>query len=371
MKIAIVNPKFGALGGASIVMRDMVHALAADAANSITVFAREWRGDIPAAVRFEKLNPFYVGSLMRAWTFERAARRIDRCAFDLVLSDQKIAGIDVYFAGGGVHVEWTERKLRDAPWWRKLFERIEPRNRYWQRAEQRLFQSDALRAVVCVSETVRRDVLRHFALPPERVHVVYNGIDLLRFDPAFRAGQRERLRDGMGLGDKLVLLFIGSGMRNKGILATLDAAARCGLDFELLVVGKDKHLALFRAAAQALGIAQRCRFVGPQADVLPYYAVADIFVLPSHFETFGLVYLEALAMGVPVLVSKAAGAAELIEDGRHGYRIDPDNVDDIVAKMQRLSRTAPLMAADCIALAQRFSREAMAERLAGVLSRIA
>jgi UDP-glucose:(heptosyl)LPS alpha-1,3-glucosyltransferase len=174
----------------------------------------------------------------------------------------------------------------------------------------------------------------------------------------------------MSLGDKTVLLFVGGGMRNKGIYETLAAASRCGLDFALLVVGKDKQLADFRRAAQALGIAQHCRFVGAQPDVLPYYAVADIFVLPSHFETFGLVYLEALAMGVPVLVSKSAGAAELVEDGRHGYRIDPDNVDDIVAKLQRLSREAAALEADCIALAQRFPREAMTERLAQVLARL-
>jgi UDP-glucose:(heptosyl)LPS alpha-1,3-glucosyltransferase len=370
LKIAVVHPKFGALGGGSVAMRDLVECLAKDPTHQVTVFARDWHGEIPAGVRFEKLNPPYLGSVMRDWTFERAIRRITRSAFDLVVSDQKIAGIDVYIAGGGVHIEWADRKLRAMPWWRRLLGRLAPQHLYTLRAERRLFESKALRAVVCVSQTVRRDVLRHFALPQERVHVVYNGIDLVRFAYRFRTLHRGRLRNEMGLGDKTVLLFVGGGMRNKGIFETLAAASRCGLDFELLVVGKDKRLDAFRGAAETMGISQRCRFVGPQPDVLPFYAVADIFVLPSHFETFGLVYLEALAMGIPILVSKAAGAAELIEEGRHGYRIDPNDVDDIAAKLRRLSPVAAAMAADCIALAQQYPREAMAEQLAVVLSRL-
>ena len=371
MRIAVVHPKFGAHGGGSVVMRDMVDCLANDDSNHVTVFAREWLGEVPVAVRLEKLNPLYLGSTLRDWTFERAVRRIPRADFDLVVSDQKIAGIDVYIAGGGVHIEWANRKLHAAPWWRRLLGRMQPHHLFTMNAEQRLFRAETLRAVVCVSQTVRRDVLHHFPVPPEVVHVVYNGIDLVRFDHRFRTAHRSRLREQMGLGHRTVLLFIGGGMRNKGIHATLAAAARCGLDFELIVVGKDKHLDSFKGAAQALGIGQRCRFVGPQADVLPYYAVADIFVLPSFFETFGLVYLEALAMGVPVLASKKAGAAELIEDGRHGYRIDPDDVDDIVARLQQVGHSGPAMAGDCIALARHFSREAMAAQLTDVLARLA
>jgi UDP-glucose:(heptosyl)LPS alpha-1,3-glucosyltransferase len=375
LKIAIVHPKFGALGGGAVAMRDVVDGLVSNAANRVTVFARWWQGEAAQHVRVVLLNPPYFGSLLRDWTFERAVRKrvIDRPRgeFDLVVSDQKIAGIDVYIAGGGVHIEWTRRKLAGRPWWHRVMGRIQPQHLYTALCERRVFGSPELRAVVCVSELVKRDVLRHFDVPPERVHVVYNGIDLERFDHSFKATHRQRLRGEMQLADKTVLLFIGGGMRNKGIVETLQAASKCGLDFELLVVGKDKHLHHFREIAERLGIAKRCRFLGAQSDVRPYYAVADIFVLPSHFETFGLVYLESLAMGVPVLVSQNAGASELIEDGRHGYRIDPNNVDDIAAKLQRLARSAAAMEADCVALARDNSRVAMAQRLQVVLAGIA
>jgi UDP-glucose:(heptosyl)LPS alpha-1,3-glucosyltransferase len=354
----------------SAVMRDVVACLAQNPAHHVTVFTCAWRGGIPVGVRFEPLNPPYLGLVVPDWTFERAFRRIPRATFDPVASDQRIAGVGVYVAGDGVHIQWAGRKLRAAPGWRALLGRLAPQQLYRLRAEKRLFESDALRAVVHVSQTVRRNVLRHFALAPERVHVLYTGIDLIRFDHRFGTQQRARLRDEMGLSGKTVLLFVGGGMRTKGICKTLAAAARCGLDFELLIVGKDKHVAACRAAAETLGIAPRCRFLGPQPDVLPFYAVADIFVLPSHFETFGLVYLEALAMGIPVLISKAAGAAELIEDGRHGNRIDPGDVHDIVAKLLRLNPIAATMSPDCIALAQRFPTEAMTAQLAAVLARL-
>jgi UDP-glucose:(heptosyl)LPS alpha-1,3-glucosyltransferase len=380
LKIAIVHPRFGALGGGSVAMRDVVEGLMLTstnhAANQVTVFTRSWQGDIPSGLRVVVLDPPYFGSLMRDWTFARAvASRViapnARCEFDLIVSDQKIAGIDVYIAGGGVHIEWADRKLAGRSWWRRLLGRVEPQHLYISMAERRMFASSKLRAVVCVSQIVKRDVLRHFAVPAEQAHVVYNGVDLSRFDHAYRVGNRHALRNDMQLADKIVMLFIGGGMRNKGIVETLQAASKCRLDFELIVVGKDKHLNEFHSTAKSLGIEQRCRFIGAQADVRPYYAVADMFVLPSHFETFGLVYLEALAMGVPVLVSQNAGASELIEEGRHGYRIDPRNVDDIAAKMQRLSSSAATMELDCVALARRNSRGAMAQQLQSVLDTVA
>ncbi len=368
LKIAIAHPRLGALGGGSIAMRDLVECLAADPANEVTVLARSWEGTIPATVRFERTDPPYLGALLRDAGFARAVWRRTRSGFDLVLSDQKIPGIDVYIAGGGVHREWVRRRHAAWPAWRRLWDRFRPYQRFLLAAEEATLRSPRLRAVVCVSATVRQDFVRHFRLPADLLHVVYNGIDLARFDPAYRGDHRTRLRAGMGVGDRFVLLFVGGGMANKGIVTVLQAMARCGPESVLLVVGKDRRLSSFRRLARQLGIESRCSFVGPQADVRPYYAAADAFVLPSRYETFGLVYLEALAMGVPVLVSRVAGAAEIVQDGRHGYRIDPGDPDDLSARMRELAPRAAAMAADCIALAARFPREATARRISQLLS---
>ncbi|MCU0774531.1 MAG: glycosyltransferase family 4 protein [Ideonella sp.] len=366
MHVAVIHPKYTPFGGGARMIDEIVRALAARGAR-VTMLVREWSGARPEGVEVQVVDPFHLGSTWRDWSFERAMTSERLSGFDLVVSDQKIPGIDVYIAGGGCHREFVATRQRRSSVLQRMAMALNAHTRYTAQAESRLFASGTLKAVICVSGRVRDDLERWYGVDPARLHVVYNGIDLSRFDPVWRDENRQRLRREHGIGDRLTFAFIGGGWENKGLEPVLRALARSGLDFVLFVVGKDRRQARFTRLAQRLGIAGRCRFVGPQVDVRPWYAMADATVLASFFETFGLVGLESLAMGVPVVVSRHAGVAELIEDGVHGWRVEPDDVEDVARGLQAAAHAdRARLAPPCRALAERHQSTAMLHDLAAV-----
>lgn len=368
MHVAVIHPRYTPFGGGARMIDEIVRALAARGAR-ITMLVREWSGARPEGVEVQVVDPFHLGATWRDWSFERAMTPERLAGFDLVVSDQKIPGIDVYIAGGGCHREFVATRQRRSSVLQRLAIALNAHTRYTARAESRLFASDRLKAVICVSRRVRDDLQRWYGMDPARLHVVYNGIDLSRIDPAWRDEHRPRLRREHGLGDRFTLAFVGGGWENKGLEPVLRALARSGLDFVLMVVGKDRRQPRFERLARQLGIAGRCRFVGPQVDVRPWYAMADATVLASFFETFGLVGLESLAMGVPVVVSRHAGVAELIEDGVHGWRVEPGDVEDLARGLQAAAHAdRARLAGACRALAQTQTSAVMLDDLRDVFA---
>jgi UDP-glucose:(heptosyl)LPS alpha-1,3-glucosyltransferase len=365
MHVAVIHPRYTPFGGGARMIDDIVRLLAARGAR-VTMLVREWSGTRPDGVQIRTVAPFHIGSTWRDWSFERAMTRERLAEFDLVVSDQKIPGIDVYIAGGGCHREFVATRRRRASALQRLAIDLNLHTRYTALAESRLFASPRLQAVICVSNRVSCDLQRWYGLPAARLPVIHNGIDLARFDPAWRDEHRARLRHEQSLGDRLTLAFVGGGWDNKGLDTALQALARSRLDAVLFVVGKDRRRARYERLAADLGLGERVRFVGPQPDVRPFYAMADATVLASHFETFGLVCLESMAMGVPVLVSRHAGVAELIVDGVHGWRFEPGDPAELAQGLQRLAIDPARLGPACRALAAEHSGEAMLHAMQAV-----
>jgi UDP-glucose:(heptosyl)LPS alpha-1,3-glucosyltransferase len=154
---------------------------------------------------------------------------------------------------------------------------------------------------------------------------VYPGVDLARFAPDPAA--RDALRSELGLdGDLPLLAFLGSDYRRKGLSTLLAALARIP-EAHALVIGAERpeRLAVFRDEASRAGIGTRVHWLGVQPDPQRPLAAADLLVFPTHFDAFGSAVLEALACGVPVLVSGNAGAAELVTPGETGAVLDPSD----------------------------------------------
>ncbi len=159
------------------------------------------------------------------------------------------------------------------------------------------------------------------------VAVIYNGIDTVQFSAPARLALRQGARYRRNFADKeFVLLLIGNDWRVKGLPTILAAmAATRDLPLRLIVVGSDVATS-FQADAQQLGIADRCRWESPRADVIDFYATADVYVSPSLEDSFGLPVAEAMACGLPVITSKFAGVSELIQNDRDGLILpDPSN----------------------------------------------
>jgi D-inositol-3-phosphate glycosyltransferase len=194
--------------------------------------------------------------------------------------------------------------------------------------------------LVAASHVERTHLVQRYGADPARVAVVPCGVDTALFRP----GSGEEARAALGLDGSPLVLSVGRIAPIKGLDTLLDAVARLrdrGHPLRLLVVGGDAdeplngHEAALRRQVDRLGLGARVRFVGaqPQETLRAYYQAADITVLPSYYESFGMVALEAMACASPVIASRVGGLATTVLDGVTGFLV-PDG--DAAALATRL-----------------------------------
>ena len=218
------------------------------------------------------------------------------------------------------------------------------------------------------------ELVRLYGANPERVHVVAPGIDLATFQPLDRADARRKI----GYGPGGVLLFVGRLERLKGVDVAIRALAllrdRAHEDLRLIVLGEDvrdgdeSEKERLKVVASAAGVRDRVDFLGSVAHhELPYfYAAADVCVMPSYSESFGLVALEAQACGCPVVASGVSGLRSVVRDEVSGYLIDDHDPALYAERIGRLladPELAQQMGRRGRLLAQRFSWTRTADRL--------
>ncbi|WP_285814605.1 glycosyltransferase family 4 protein [Microbacterium sp. Marseille-Q6648] len=184
-------------------------------------------------------------------------------------------------------------------------------------------------AVVTLSAEETRRLTETYGRVAAPVTVIPNGVDLDRFRPP-TAEERARARAGLGVDDETdVVVFIGHEFDRKGLPLVLDALADPGLtDVELVVIGgAPDEVRHGERLATHRGVASRVRFLGIRPDPAPLLWAADAFALPSAYESSGLVFLEALAAGLPVVASRVGVAPERIVDGRNGQLVERTGPD--------------------------------------------
>ncbi|HVC11114.1 MAG TPA: glycosyltransferase family 4 protein [Burkholderiales bacterium] len=366
MRIALIRQRYNPYGGAERIVASALPALER-AGVDVTLIARSWDGW--GARQVLKVDPFYVGRLWRDWSFARAARAAwRRRGFDLAQSHERIPGCDVYRVGDGVHARWLEIRRAHGSLAERLGIWANPYHRYVCAAEKAMFEHPRLRAVICISRMVRDEVLARFRIAPEKLHVIYNGVDLERFSPRARQALRAEARAALGAQPRdTVFLFVGSGFRRKGVDTAIRALAQAGeKGLKLAVAGRDREAARFEALVRELGVADRVQFLGGREDVRPLYAAADCFMLPTRYDPFGTTALEALAMGLPVIVSGNAGAAELVRPGENGWVCQPGDAAGLARLMReadRALRDEQRLALAARATAERFGIDDMARQL--------
>ena len=208
---------------------------------------------------------------------------------------------------------------------------------------------DGAERVICATEQERISIRQLYGASQDKVTVIPLGVDMERFRPAARADARRRL----GLSqDERIVLFVGRLEPLKGVDILIGAASMLDSDVDcsVLIVGGDEttqaQVAQLRGLASALGVGERVAFVGAvDHDLLPlYYNAADICVVPSHYESFGLVAVEAMASGVPVVASRVGGLTGTVKDGETGYLIPWLCPEPFAERIELLLDNEPLRA---------------------------
>ncbi|OAT15509.1 UDP-glucose:(heptosyl) LPS alpha-1,3-glucosyltransferase [Buttiauxella noackiae ATCC 51607] len=319
-RLAIVRQKYRPDGGAERFVSRALEALSAHDME-LNVITRQWEGERQDNWHIHICDPMKLGRISREKGFSDAARKLwQRENFDIVQSHERIAGCDIYRAGDGVHRRWLMQRARILPAWRGKWLFLDRYHRYVMQAERAMYQAPELKAVICNAEMVKQEIIEDFSIPANKIHVIYNAIDSSRFVPASEE-LRNKLRNEMAIPQNAVaLVFVGSGFERKGLASAIRAIANT--DRYLVVVGQDKADKQYQELAQSLGCLNRVRFMGMQKNTLPFYQAVDGLLLPTLYDPFPNVILEAMACGLPVITSHTCGGAEFITTGQNGYVYD-------------------------------------------------
>ncbi len=239
--------------------------------------------------------------------------------------------------------------------------------REWLRFKLRLH-----RCIVCFAESEAKLLQEYYPGTAGRTVIIPNGVNVGRFrpDPELRAAGRRQWSLGP---EDFVVSFVGHEFDRKGLYPLVRALALLPASVRLLVAGGTaEEIARGRAAAQAAGVEPRVIFAGVCREVERLLNASDVFALPSRFEAWPLVGLEALACGLPALLKPTGGIPDFLADGKNGFFIT-DEPGDIAAKIRwvlehPLERAA--MAREARATALRFSWEAVAQKYIHVLTEL-
>ena len=256
-----------------------------------------------------------------------AAALARRRGWDVVQSHERTLRQDVYRAGEGCHRAYLDtiggrsgRRLHHAV-------TLALERRVFARTPQ----------IVAIARRGADEIARYYTVPASRLAVVYNGVDLERFHPRLRAQHRASARAEIDVpAAAFTVLFAGSGFPRKGLgtaILALGRVADVG-DARLIVLGRGDATP-YRRLADELGVTARITWLGARPDIERWYAAADVLALPTRYEPFGNVHLEALASGLPVVTTMVAGGAEVVDDGC-GAVIAPDDAAGLAAALDKL-----------------------------------
>jgi UDP-glucose:(heptosyl)LPS alpha-1,3-glucosyltransferase len=293
--------------------------------------------------------------------------------FDIVHGLSRVYGLDTYRLTDPLQTHWLNVFYR-GPWTQAL-QRLNPRHRTILGIEKQLFGPQGPRRIIVQSKLDERLLQEYFGIDPARIRRVSNGVDTKVFHPDFQH-EREFVRDEWKIPhDAPLLTFASMDFRRKGLASLLTAISRAKTSGLWLMVIGDGDIARFKTMAQQLGLGDRLVFTGRQQQIARLYAASDLFVLPTIYEPFPNVNLEAMACGVPVLTTSTAGGADVIEPAINGYVVSsPDEIDCLADRIDfhfgRGTTQLKLMSAAARSTAQRHTPEVNAERTLAVFQEV-
>jgi UDP-glucose:(heptosyl)LPS alpha-1,3-glucosyltransferase len=341
VNIAISFPGCYRRGGVERVVLETVNHLS-DAGHEVHLFVSEWDRD--AIDTRSAVHPVSYASRMPLARIRRFPQRCEQVMRSTGLDFDAHGAFGVMSPPGGtiwvgsVHAAWlaisrAQRDLRG-----RLRQMVNPYHHYILKLERHIFGGGRYRQLIALTDQVKQDLIDHYRVPSEDIAILGNGYSHSEFNLERRTNERQAVRAELGLSaNQKVIVFVANETERKGFGPLVQAIA--ALDdptVALIAVGK-LDAARYRPRLAQLGLTDRVRFTGPSSDVGRYYAAADVFALPTQYEAWGLVIVEAMACGLPALTSRLAGAAIAVGEGETGELLDnPRDVGEITNKLSPL-----------------------------------
>ncbi len=320
MKIVFLKSDILKRGGLEKYTLRLAHGFAA-AGHHVTILTTDYEAGVLGTVPFDVVS---VGnktafSLLQLLSFDAQCKRyVDRAAPDIVFGmERNFCSQHYYRAGNGCHAAYLELRKKSESWLKCASFFFNPLHRLILSMEKATFESPVLKRLFVNSHMVQKEILSFYPkVDSQKITVVHNGVEWKELQKSFDEGLliRPKVIKTLGLNPSLYqFLFVGNEYGRKGLHLLLQALALLPKkQFQLCVVGKERDPSSFVALAETLGLEQHVRFIGGVSEMKAYYSVADALVIPSLYDPFANVTVEALAMGLRVVSSSSNGGSEVL-----------------------------------------------------------
>jgi UDP-glucose:(heptosyl)LPS alpha-1,3-glucosyltransferase len=319
MKFAFIIFKYFPYGG---MQRDMLRTAneLIQRGHTVEVFTMSWQGEQPQGIKVHTLPQKDWFNFMRYQRFIDASfAMIHQNQFDYLFGYNRMAGLDAHFAADPCFIERAHQQ-------RGRLYRLLPRYRWFAAVEKAVFASDSKTEILAVSLAEQPHFAKWYGTQAERFHYIPPYLSPERFQLQDKAAMRAHLRNAFGFGvDDFVYLLTGSGFAMKGldraILAMSALPKHVLSNTRLVAVGQDnpKH---FEKMAKKFGLSQHVVISKGRPDIPQLMQGADVCVHPAYRENTGLVILEGMACGAPMLVSAGCGYAYHVSEAGAGLVAD-------------------------------------------------
>jgi len=338
MKVALVNNRFSSShGGLERFACNLARTLLSNG-HEVHLFAQSIE-NVPTGAWQHQIRVARKPAFLRIWSFANKVRSaLKNEDFDIVYGLTRTVPLDIYRMGDGVQRHWLALRYPQ-PLQRWLYCFVNLTHGINLYLEKKVFNPRNCRMWVSNSKLCQDHAVRYLNVERERVRVIYNGVDHAQFNTQAARTSRESVRQNYGIDkEDIAIVYVAHNWRRKGLAVLLRAMARLGQSgchLHLLVVGRGKP-AQFETLISDLALSQRVHFVGATHDVVDYYGAGDLFVLPTQYDPFSNVCLEAMACGLPVITTKENGAAEVVEHGTSGFlQENPDSEEELAQWLEQ------------------------------------
>ena len=326
-KIAVVIPKYGLVGGAEQFASELTQRLCAYNEDKFHVLANRWQTS-STEIKFHRVPIISFPKFLTTISFAYFIRRqLRKDIFSLVHSHERIFAADIFTLHGIPHRYWVHNVR-----WKKMS--LYDLATAW--VEKKLVEEGNCKKFIAVSSLTKDIFLQEYQINPDKVAVINPGVDLNDYAQQNKDSVRNSIRRELGINiADPVILFVSMNFEIKGLddvlfsLAKLKAQNR---KIKFIVAGKG-NIKKYTKMAKEAQISADVIFTGPvnKEKLIRMYLASDLFIMLSKFDTFGMVVLEAMAAGLPVIISSNVGAKDLVQEDKNGFIVSNTSDTDYIA----------------------------------------
>ncbi|KKM64645.1 hypothetical protein LCGC14_1499310 [marine sediment metagenome] len=340
MRIALNIYKFlPSKGGGEGYLASLANQLI-ERGHEVHIFANEWENH--NLIHFHTIPVIRYPKFLKEVSFViNSRRKLAENDFDIVQVVGRALGMNVFNPHCGVERAWIKQDFLSIsnPVNRVLkhitrFFSLRQRFILW--LDKKQYTDKNVSRIIAISEMIKNDIIKYHHVNPQKIKVIYNGVDLQRFNPAITKKFRGIVRKKLFISEEFVILYVSNNFRLKGLTILVKALGelkKSHKEFKALIIGRGRD-ASYRKLAKRLNCLENLIFLGHVNGIEKYYAASDLYVHPTFYDSCSLVVTEALASGLPVITTRYDGASGVIDDGIDGFVLqDPLDYRTLAGKI--------------------------------------